>query len=45
MDKFFGIREGECGTESCYISEVEKLGFAEVFDVGVKGQVGVHFDT
>ena len=45
MDKFFGIRKGECGTESGYVFEMEKLSFDKVFNVGVKGQLGVHFYT
>ena len=45
MDEFFCVWHGECGAKSGYVAEMEKLGFAELFDVWVKGQVGVDFDT
>jgi len=45
MDKFFGIRESECGAEFCNVPEVEKGGLAKMFDMGLIGQVRVHSDT
>jgi hypothetical protein len=45
VDKFFGIGESEYGAEFCNVPEVEERGFAEISNVGLKGQVRIHFDT
>ena len=45
VDKFFGIGESEYGAEFCNVPEVEEGGFAKMLNVGLKGQVRVHFDT
>ena len=41
MDQLFSIWQGECGTEFGNVPEVVEGGFAQVFDVGVKGQMSV----
>ena len=45
VDKFFGIGESEYGAEFCNVPEVEEGGFAEILNVGLKGQVRIHFDS
>ena len=45
MDQFFSIRQSEGGAEFGNVSKMEEGSFAEVFDVGVIVEVGVHFDT
>lgn len=39
MDRFFSISESEYGAEFCNVPEVEKGGFAEMFNEGLKSQV------
>ena len=45
VDQLFSIRQSEGGAEFGYISEVEEGGFAEVFNMGLIVEVGVHFDA
>ena len=45
VDKFFGIGESEYGAEFSNVPEVEEGGFANMFNVGLKSQVRIHFDT
>ena len=45
VDQFFSIRQSEGGAEFGNVSKMEEGSFAEVFDVGVIVEVGVHFDT
>lgn len=44
VDKLFRICRSECGTEFGDVPEVEE-DLAEMFDVSLKGQMGVHFNT
>lgn len=41
MDEVCGVGKGECGTEFGNVPEVEKVYFAQVFDVVVKGKMRV----
>ena len=45
MDQLLSIRQSEGGAEFGNVFEVEKRCFADVFDVGLVVEVGVHFDT
>ena len=45
VDKLLCICQGECWTEFGNVPEVIESCLAEVFDVGVKSELGVHFNT
>ena len=45
VDQLFSIGQSEGGAEFGYVSEMEKGCFAEVFDMGLVVEVGVHFNT
>ena len=45
VDELLCICQGECWTEFSDVPEVVEGSLTEVFDVGVKGELGVHFNT
>ena len=45
VDQLFGVRQSECGAEFGDVPEVIKGVLAQLFNVGLKGQMGVHFNT
>ena len=45
VDKLFRVCRSECGTEFGDVPEVKEGGLAEMFDVSLKGQMRVHFNT
>ena len=45
MNKLLCICQGKCWTELCDVPEVIERCLTEVFDVGVKGELRVHFNT
>ena len=42
VDQLFGIRQSECGAEFGDVPEVIKAVLAQLFNVGLNGQMGIH---
>ena len=45
MDKFLSIWESKCRAEFCNVPEVKEGGFAQMFNMGVISQMGIHSNT